>query len=149
MKRIALMMAVLLNVASAFVMPGGFCVGRRSMHVFAIGTPSAPRLVRTQRRTMKLGTRLAMNNQQLSPADQAEYEALLKQAQELQSTFDSMIGNAFGERPAAVEEPAPSEACAIQMFACFFGIVFNICGIFCTNTWRMRNTTRHTVRKIR
>ena len=56
-----------------------------------------------------------MADKELSEAEKKEYEELLKQAQHLQGTFDSMIGGAFaGQTPpeddAAVEsEPEPQE----------------------------------------
>ena len=51
-----------------------------------------------------------MSNKDMTPEELAEYEKLMQQAQDLQRTFDSMIGNAFGGAPQEEEEVQP-QAC--------------------------------------
>ena len=52
---------------------------------------------------------------EMTPEEQAEYEALMSQAKDLQKTFDMMIGNAFGSAPSDEEEEAeaPPQASAL------------------------------------
>ena len=40
---------------------------------------------------------------EMTPEERAEYETLMRQAQDLQKTFDMMIGNAFGSPPSEEE----------------------------------------------
>ncbi len=56
-------------------------------------------------------------SKEMTPEEQAEYEALMAQAKDLQKTFDMMIGNAFGSAPSDEEEAeveAPPQASGEQ-----------------------------------
>ena len=61
-------------------------------------------------------------NKEMTPEEQAEYEALMRQALELQKTFDTMIGNAFGGQQGAEDEeqdstpPAQASRTTMPMF---------------------------------
>jgi hypothetical protein len=55
----------------------------------------------SRRRTIA-PSRLFMTKE-MTPEERAEYEALMRQAQDLQKTFDMMIGNAFGGQPSEAE----------------------------------------------